>query len=119
MFDVFLIDGDPERRAIVAQHIEGLPGINLTQAEPEIATVRLAQESQPRLVLAGVDDADSWLLPALKAALVGTPLLTYASNWDPSIEWSAIQSGARRLMGDVDQKSTFLAAILEALRAAA
>ncbi len=119
MFDVFLIDGDSERRATVAQHIEDLPGINLTQAAPEIATVRLAQETRPRLVLVGVDDADSWLLPALKGALEGTPILSYSSNWEPAIEWSVIQSGARRLTGDVDSRSTFLAAILEALRPAA
>ena len=119
MLEVFLIDGDSERRATVARHLEDIPGINLTQAAPEIATVRLAQETEPKVVLVGVDDADSWLLPALKVALEGTPILSYASTWEPAMEWSAIQSGARRLTGDVDSKSTFLAAILEALRTAA
>ncbi len=119
MYDVFLIDGDSERRAMVAQHFDGIPGINLIQAAPEIATVRLAQETQPGVVLVGVDDADSWFLPALKGALASTPILSYSSNWEPAIEWRAIQSGAKRLTGDVDEKSTFLAAILEALRHAA
>ncbi|HEX5370747.1 MAG TPA: hypothetical protein VFY10_15165 [Dehalococcoidia bacterium] len=119
MLDIFLIDGDSERRTLVAQHIEDMPGLRLTQAAPEIAAVRLVQEAQPNIVLVGVDDADSWLLPALRQALDGTPLLSYTNVWHPEIEWSAIQSGAKRLLGAADSRSTFLAAILEALRPAA
>ena len=119
MFDVLLIDGDPERRELVAHHLTDLPGVNLVQAAPEIASVRLVQETPPRVVLIGIDEPDVWFLPLLKDALNGVPLLGYSSDWQPATEWSFLQTGGRRLSGDVGSRSTFLTAILEAARTAA
>jgi DNA-binding NarL/FixJ family response regulator len=119
LFEILLIDGDRERRSRVAQQIEGVSGLVLTQAGAEIDAIRLAKEDNPSLVLVGIDGLDSWLLAVLRGALGQTPILPYTTTWDPASEWRALQAGARGLLSASDTKATFLTAILEALRAVA
>ena len=119
LVEILLIDGDRDRRSKVAQQIEGVPGLLLTQADAEIDAIRLAKDDNPSLVLVGIDGLDSWILAVLTRVLGQTPILPYTTTWDPTIEWRALQSGARGLLAASDSRSTFLTAILEALRAAA
>ena len=119
MFEILLIDGDHERRSRVAEQIEGVSGLVLTQADAEIDAIRLAKEDNPHLVLVGIDNRDTWLLTVLRRALGETPILSYATTWDPLTEWRVLQAGAKGMLCSSDSKSTFLAAILKALRVAA
>jgi CheY-like chemotaxis protein len=116
---ILLIDGDRERRSLVARHLDGVPGVELAQADADIAAVRRATETNPNLVLMGLDDPDSWLLSLLKGNLKGTPLIAYTTTWQHALESRAMQKGANYLLGATDSRATYLATIVEALRNAA
>ena len=118
MTHAVLIDSVASRRTQIAAYFEEVPGLSLTVASEGLATVLMVRNEQPDIVLMGVDP-DATLVPILLSVLQSGTILAYTSDWSPLAERKVVAEGAKALLSDSDTRSSYLSAIVEALRRAA
>ena len=118
MPNVLIVDRNQERQLNVVHCLKDVPGLTVSPAREELATVHKLAKDRPEVIMLGTDDGDSWMLTLLATAAPRTPILAYTDRWDLSAEKRATASGARELLSTAASRSEYLKAILDALRMA-
>ena len=118
MAHVVLIDSVANRRTQIAAHFEQVPGLSLTEASEGLWTVLMVRDKQPDIVLVSVD-MDASHVSTLSGVLQGGTILAYTSNWSLLAEQKVVAEGANALLSDSDTRSSYLSAVVKALRPAA
>jgi DNA-binding NarL/FixJ family response regulator len=115
---VILIDSVASRAREIAGFFDEIPGLSVTVASEGLATVLMVRDEQPEVVFVSVDP-DASLVPILSSVLQSGRILAYTSNWSPFVEQKVIAEGAKALLSDSDPRSSYLSAVVQALRLAA
>ncbi|HEY7465474.1 MAG TPA: hypothetical protein VIB47_02170 [Dehalococcoidia bacterium] len=118
MANVLVVDRNPNRQLDVVRCLKDVPGLTVSPAREELATVHRLSRAMPEVIMLGTDDGDSWMLTLLATAAPRTPILAYTDRWDLTTEKRATACGARELLSTAASRSEYLKAILDALRMA-
>ncbi len=116
LVDVLVIDRDQSRASSFLSRLADTPGLAFASAKQEIATLRVVRNSQPDVILVGLDEPDSWILQALVAGSPKMPVIGYSGQFDSTFVRRAVVAGAWDVLPLDSSRDVILKVVLQALR---